>query len=558
MNARKFLFLSLLAAPLASAQITRSVDDLPALLGSAVAADDFSIVRDASVNAPLPSLRQVKLSEYVDIPGFFGSVSKTELQYLDGVTSAVQTQLDAKAGGTVGAVGRYAGYLENCPPITGTYLAGDWVHDTNGNRWVCTTAGTPGIWRTTNVLDPRATGAMIAGYDINHTTRTGSDIDSWIDISGNGRHATADGTKSIVYGTPPNEYTGGYPNGHYTPASAIPVTPTGMTVIGIYGGRRMPSGYQPYYAVASMNNDNTLGFLATFGMVQFYNPTRQIGICFETGWMNSFAARWGVGETSYTTNGVKFTGAANGAATTAIAKIWGYAGPGGFGWCQERIALLFFNRTLSDYEIAGIERFYGVRPATRSLHLIADSFGNWGATSQQVAYPHLVEIATGGSLVGLASQSGQVTGGVDLPSMAQAVTNAVAAGLNPVVIYDLGKNDAASGVAAATTKANITAHLAGLKAAGADVLVLTLPPRSTGFSGGVNAGTYETARISDLNPYIRTECSTNGYFLVDIAAHPGFDDAADAGGANFTDGIHLSNTGQVFYADLIVDEIPAP
>jgi sugar lactone lactonase YvrE len=43
-------------------------------------------------------------------------------------------------------VTRYVGGTTGGPPTTGTYALGDWVVDTSGNFWVCTTAGSPGTW----------------------------------------------------------------------------------------------------------------------------------------------------------------------------------------------------------------------------------------------------------------------------------------------------------------------------------------------------------------------------------------------------------------------------
>ena len=161
-------------------------------------------------------------------------------------------------------------------------------------------------------IDPTMIPGMIAGYDVSQTVRSGNIIDTWIDISGNGRDASsAGGNRSTVYGTPPNEYGGGGLVDKYALASPIPINPKSMTVVVIYGGRRMPSQYVPYYSIATQNNDSTLGFVAVAGTIQFYNPVRQIGVLFDTGGMNSSVSVFGVSSTQYVTNGVTFTGAAN-------------------------------------------------------------------------------------------------------------------------------------------------------------------------------------------------------------------------------------------------------
>lgn len=47
-------------------------------------------------------------------------------------------------GATAGA--RYVGATRGGAPTSGTFLVGDTVIDKTGGLWVCTTAGTPGIW----------------------------------------------------------------------------------------------------------------------------------------------------------------------------------------------------------------------------------------------------------------------------------------------------------------------------------------------------------------------------------------------------------------------------
>ena len=405
-------------------------------------------------------------------------------------------------------------------------------------------------------IDPTMIPGMIAGYDVSQTVRSGNLIDTWIDISGNGRDASASGSKSPVYGTFPNEYADGTSADRYSLASPIPINPKSMTVVVIYGGRRVPATYVAHYSIAAQNNDSTLGFLAAAGSVQFYNPVRQIGVLFDTGGINSSVSVFGVSSTQYVTNGVTFTGAANNPATTSIANIWGYAGAGGFVWRQERIALFVYNRKLSAAQIKGIENFYGVKKATRAMHLIADSFGaGVGASIQQLGYPRLVELATGVSLVGGIAQSGAKTdslAGLE-PSVVSGLNSSVAAGLNPIVLYDLGKNDVAANVSLVTTKANITSLLTQIKATGAKVVVLTVAPRVDGFSNSQTSGGYETAR-NDLNAWIRTQTALWNV-VADVAANPLVGPQAAASGAYYSDGLHLSDAGQAVYRDVIVAAI---
>jgi lysophospholipase L1-like esterase len=72
----------------------QKVSELPSITGSTVdPAVDLFLMVDSSAGAS----KKITIGEMVNIPSFFGSVSATELGYLDGVTSSVQTQLDARA-----------------------------------------------------------------------------------------------------------------------------------------------------------------------------------------------------------------------------------------------------------------------------------------------------------------------------------------------------------------------------------------------------------------------------------------------------------------------------
>lgn len=64
----------------------------------------------------------------------------------------------AALSGAVAAT-RYAGGTASGPPVTGTFIAGDFVVDQTGSLWICTAAGTPGTWtaphqRPTGDIEP--------------------------------------------------------------------------------------------------------------------------------------------------------------------------------------------------------------------------------------------------------------------------------------------------------------------------------------------------------------------------------------------------------------------
>jgi hypothetical protein len=69
----------------------------------------------------------------------------------------------ALAGAT--STGRYVGNTASGAPTSGTFAVGDWVMAQNGFKWVCTVAGTPGTWRSTEneALTNAATNATNLG-----------------------------------------------------------------------------------------------------------------------------------------------------------------------------------------------------------------------------------------------------------------------------------------------------------------------------------------------------------------------------------------------------------
>jgi lysophospholipase L1-like esterase len=84
------LALLLACMPPASGQ---RVSDMTAITGAEVALTDVLPLSDLSATTS----KKMAIGEFVNVPGFFGSVSATELGYLDGVTSSVQTQINTKA-----------------------------------------------------------------------------------------------------------------------------------------------------------------------------------------------------------------------------------------------------------------------------------------------------------------------------------------------------------------------------------------------------------------------------------------------------------------------------
>lgn len=62
--------------------------------------------------------------------------------------SGIQTAPAFAASGLTGgtAASRYVGAVASGPPVSGTFLLGDFTIDQGGRVWVCTVAGSPGTW----------------------------------------------------------------------------------------------------------------------------------------------------------------------------------------------------------------------------------------------------------------------------------------------------------------------------------------------------------------------------------------------------------------------------
>ena len=73
------------------------------------------------------------------------------------------------AAGITGAnaTSRYVGATTGGPPNTGTFLVGDFVLDNGtGGWWICTTAGSPGLWDQGGGNDPSSTQQLASGETV--------------------------------------------------------------------------------------------------------------------------------------------------------------------------------------------------------------------------------------------------------------------------------------------------------------------------------------------------------------------------------------------------------
>lgn len=81
--------------------------------------------------------------------------------------SGTTTAPEFSASGLTGAgtASRWVGATVSGAPVSGTFVAGDWVIDLTAAIWVCTSGGTPGTWKAAGTPPPTT---------IAHTTQTAS------------------------------------------------------------------------------------------------------------------------------------------------------------------------------------------------------------------------------------------------------------------------------------------------------------------------------------------------------------------------------------------------
>lgn len=134
-------------------------------------------------------------------------------------------------------------------------------------------------------------------------------------------------------------------------------------------------------------------------------------------------------------------------------------------------------------------------------------------------------------------------------------------------VFFLGTNPLGSGTSAATCYSQLEAKMLASQALGMRNIVLTIPDRNAGFSGGIDTASFETARQT-FNGLIRTNLSTIAEALVDIGldgtqvingvTHD-FSALGDANAASdtnyFTDGTHIAISGQYIIAAAVADTI---
>ena len=107
-----------------------------------------------------------------------------------------------RPAGLTGAIqqSRYVGATASGAPASGSFQAGDFIVDRTGGIWVCTVAGTPGVWATTQANTYSAasfSSTSITGDGQTHgiPLTAANDPNNW--VSGNAIHVPMNGTYLI-------------------------------------------------------------------------------------------------------------------------------------------------------------------------------------------------------------------------------------------------------------------------------------------------------------------------------------------------------------------------
>lgn len=437
-----------------------------------------------------------------------------------------------------------------------------WFNTGNGVHYLW--HGTPpdGVWVNVSHeedamgLDPADISGLVAGFRVGDTVRTGAAVNTWTDITGNGHDASFTSTKATVTSTDTGEYAIG--GAIYACASPIPANFADMTILCVFGAGRAPT-----YNACGMNQTLALtnpvvngvggGIIFTSGTAQFYNAVRQGGCLRNPNGINAVTLRWGASACSCRSNGITDEVAANGSSTlNEFEHIWNWEAAN-LPWGGEMVELYFFDRALTDSEIDAIEFRLGIETPTSALHVIGDSFvGGTGASTAATAYCRLLEAETGLSLVAHGGPSTKLATFIKA-HLLKTIESSVNAGLNPIVVFDIGKNDVAAGTTAAALQVTYEDYCTGIKAAGAQLVCVSLPPRGGGFVG-TDAATYETERLA-FNTWLRGE-TTMWDALADVALNANLGDVADLTGSYYDpDLIHLTDLGYVEWKDVILAAI---
>lgn len=158
--------------------------------------------------------------------------------------SAVLSVTALSALGLTGAGGatRYVGGKDTGPPISGTFVVGDWVVARDGQVWICTAGGTPGTWtsaRPSNMATTDTTQTISGAKTFSATTTA---------FTGGISFNTANQHAAIHMG-------GTAPGGFGRWLQMMPGTVSTDSLI-LYGSTSATA--DQWYAIGAKSSDNTL------------------------------------------------------------------------------------------------------------------------------------------------------------------------------------------------------------------------------------------------------------------------------------------------------------
>lgn len=399
--------------------------------------------------------------------------------------------------------------------------------------------------------NPLTLSGLVAAWSIEDVVLSSGKVSQWNDRSGNGHHLTqsssaAQWTLGNAGAVPPPGQNIGYD------LAGLSVNYQSLTVVWI--------GTPP---VAPINLNGTLmatNPVSTGGTIQYsteptlthYNPTRYAGSLFcQT--VNGLAVSHASDRTLVGSNGIFTTTTAPNSGTDTLTKFFVYEG-GGYPWGNPTIACYVFSRGLSEQEISRIFAFHGVSQVGDTIINFAGDSLTIGSNASTLAQ----------SWSGLASAQLQVT---PKYSAQAGTTMVVAAGLNASMVNAsfipsrrnvytlfLGTNDLAANNSEATLETNFANFCEARKSYDSHwlVVVCTILPRSSAFSGGQNSSGFESSR-GTFNSWLRANYTKFADALIDFAGDSTIGDQADASNTTYySDGVHLTNAGHLIASGIFV------
>lgn len=533
--------LLLACMPPASAQ---KVSDLTSISGASVdAAADLLLISDISAGTS----KKMTLSQLVNVPALFGSVSATELGYLDGVTSAIQTQLNGKlaTGGTAATVTTNANLTGVVTSVgNATSIAAD----------ALTIAQTSGLQTALDGINaqlyPYERAGCVGAWDFRNVTTTGTLIDTFVDLSGNGKTLTPNnaGLKAILTGRSAEVQVGGAYN---IGGGGILLDYRDHTVIFILaplaGTLRSPHGV--LYQISSGPGANP-----DFAKTYLYNANRDGAgaLRMRPSGNSSYCVVANSTAVITSSNGQTKSNTANTAGTGTLQKICGRSDADGFfGMPAQLVACYIFSRALPEWEVREIEKHHGVQESGEEILLLTSGDSITLGTSATTADVNYFNLAARrlGAAVSYRAISGQNTGAINTATPAADVP--IPNGCRPVFIINTGTNDLANATGAeGTLRTNVSALAAKFRLAvpNCKIVLCAILPRTATFIGGQTSGGFDTDRLAH-NTWRAGLVGTEVDAYCDWTTDAAFDAAADAANATFfSDQIHPTTAGHALMA----------